>query len=175
VCVFLNVFFVYIIVNWLPAAVRSTGYSLQMSVLAMSLFNFGGIAGAVVIGWLIDRLGPHRVMPAAFGIAGIGMALLDRTRTHEILFFAASTLSGFAGYGGSMAMGALATSLYPPALRTSGVGFAMGVGRSGAVIGPLGAGMALTAGLAIGQLFYLAAVAAMITMIGLRFLTRHAR
>ncbi len=175
ICVFLNVLFVYIIVNWLPAAVRSSGYSLQMSVLAMSLFNFGGIAGALVLGLLMDRLGPSRVMPAAFGIAGIGMALLDRTRTHELLFFATSTVSGFAGYGGSMAMGALATSLYPPALRTTGVGFAMGVGRSGAVIGPLGAGFALTAGLAIGQLFYLAAIAAIATMIGLRFLTRHAR
>jgi AAHS family 4-hydroxybenzoate transporter-like MFS transporter len=74
-----------------------------------------------------------------------------------------------------MAMGALATSLYPPALRATGVGFAMGVGRSGAVVGPLGAGMALTAGLAIGQLFYLAAIAAVLTMVGLRFLTRHAR
>jgi AAHS family 4-hydroxybenzoate transporter-like MFS transporter len=174
-CVFLNVFFIYIIVNWLPAAVRSSGYSLQMSVLAMGLFNSGGIAGAFVMGVLMDRIGPQRVMPAAFGVAAISMALLDRARPHEVLFFVMSALTGFTGYGGSMAMGALATALYPPALRTTGIGFAMGVGRFGAVVGPLGAGVALTAGLAIGQLFYFAAAAAILATFGLRILTRHAR
>lgn len=167
VAAFLTVFFVYIIVNWLPSALRSHGYSLETSVLAISLFNFGGIAGALLLGTLMDRYGPLRVVPVAFVIAAISMALLDASRAAPMYFLPASFMTGFAGYAGSMCLGSLTLMLYPRSLRTTGVGWVMGVGRLGAAIGPLGAGAALAAGLAIGQLFYFAAAAAMLVAISL--------
>ncbi len=172
VCSFLSVLFAYIIVNWLPSSLRSVGYSLETSVVAISLFNFGGIAGALLLGALMDRYGPLKVMPTAFGLAAVSMATLDFSRSIPALFFSMSFVSGLAGYGGVMSLGPLTVMLYPRSLRATGTGWVMGIGRSGAAIGPLAAGLALTAGLGIGRLFYFAAGAALLVMLCLRLLAR---
>jgi AAHS family 4-hydroxybenzoate transporter-like MFS transporter len=171
-CTFLGAFFAYIIVNWLPSSARSAGYSLETSVLAISLFNFGGIGGGLLLGALMDRYGPLKVMPPAFALAAASMAMLDLSRSVPALFLSASFVSGLAGYGGVMSLGPLTIMLYPPALRTMGTGWVMGIGRLGAAIGPLGAGLALAAGLGIGRLFYFAAAAAILVMLCLRLLDR---
>lgn len=164
---FLGVFFIYIIVNWLPGLVRSDGHSLQMSVRAISFFNFGGILGALTWSALMDRYGPFKVLPAAFGLAAFSMAMLDPLRGAPSAFTAATFLSGFAGYGGVMALGPLTVMLYPRSAQTLGTGWVIGTGRLGAALGPLGAGFALAAGLAMSQLFYFAAGAALLVMTSL--------
>jgi MFS transporter, AAHS family, 4-hydroxybenzoate transporter len=151
---------VHIIVAWMPSIVRQEGYSLKASMLAIGLFNCGGVAGAVVLGALVDRFGPLRIVPPTFVLAGVFVGILALSRDSMPLFLSAALLSGFAAYGGAMSFGPLALLLYPKALRTTGVGWVLGVGRSGAAISPLGASAALSAGLAIGSLFYLAATAA---------------
>jgi AAHS family 4-hydroxybenzoate transporter-like MFS transporter len=161
---FLTVFFVYIIVNWLPSAVRGAGHSLGASVSAIQIFNAGGIAGAILLGVLMDRHGPLRVIPFALGLAGISFASLDVLQATPVLFMTATFVCGLAGYGGSMSFGSLTALLYPAHLRTTGVGWVMGIGRLGAAVGPLGAGLALAAGVGISRLFYFAAAAAVLVM-----------
>lgn len=173
--VFLGSFFLYIIINWLPSSVRAVGYSLESSVLAIGLFNFGGIAGALILGVLMDRYGALRIVPIAFALAALGIATLDLARPIAPLFFAAAFLSGVAGYGGMTSLGALAAMLYPLDTRTTGIGWAMGVGRLGAAVGPLGTGFALAAGLEIGRLFYIAATAAAVVALCITLLARRSR
>ena len=133
--------------------------------LFRSLFNSGGIAGALLIGALIDRYGPWKILPHAFGLAALSMALLALSRAAPPFLLPVSFAAGFSGYGAVMSLGALILLLYPRALHTMGVGWALGVGRLGAAVGPLSAGFALGAGLAIGNLFYFAAVAALFVML----------
>jgi AAHS family 4-hydroxybenzoate transporter-like MFS transporter len=159
---FLAVFLLYILVNWLPGVVRAEGHSLQASLLAISLFNAGGIAGAILVGALIDRFGPFRIVPSVFLLASLCIASLDLVHESQPLFLAASLLSGFAGYGGGACVGSLAILLYPPALSATGAGWVLGIGRLGAAIGPLGVGAALGAGMAPSRLFYFAASAAVL-------------
>jgi MFS transporter, AAHS family, 4-hydroxybenzoate transporter len=161
-CVFLATFFLYIIINWMPGILRSTGYSLQQSVLAVSVFNFGGIAGALIAAVLVDRYGPFRVLPFLFGMAAVSTAALEVLRPDLRLFLVATGVSGFAGYGAAVTLGPLALMLYPAPLRTSAVGWALGVGRLGGTLGPVGAGALLAAGLAPGRLFYFAATSAVL-------------
>lgn len=169
---FLTVFFIYIIINWLPGSLRAVGYTLETSVLAISLFNFGGIAGALLFSALMGRYPALRIVPMTFLLAAASMMVLDVARAAPTLLLAAAFLTGVSGYGGSMSMGALATVLYPPALRASGVGWMLGVGRIGAAIGPVGAGFALSLGMEIGRLFYFAAAAAAAVAICLLMLAR---
>jgi AAHS family 4-hydroxybenzoate transporter-like MFS transporter len=146
----------------MPGIVRDEGHSLQVSVLAIGLFNGGAIAGTLGIGFLIDRFDPFKIMPAALLGAALALASLDLARAYPPAFMTAALFSGLFAAGAGAAMGALTISLYPSALRITGAGWVMGVGRLGAAIGPLGVGAALAAGLAGPRLFDLAAIAALL-------------
>lgn len=171
-CCFLAAFVIYIIVNWLPASVRADQRTLQQSLLAISMFNLGGIVGALSWAVLMDRYGPARVMVTAFAIAAIALAALDPLQPWFTVFLAAVFVCGFAAYGGAMTIAPLAILLYPPFLRTMAVGWVLGMGRLGATTGPLCASLALTAGLAVARLFYMAALAAALATVSLCFLAR---
>jgi MFS transporter, AAHS family, 4-hydroxybenzoate transporter len=161
-CEFFAIFFVYIIVNWLPAFARGAGYSLQSSILAISAFNLGGIVGALTLGTLMDRRQPLRVAAAAFGCAAGSVALLEMASPVALALLGVCFVTGLSGYGGAIASLSLPVLLYPPSLRTAGVGWLLGMGRIGAAIGPVGAGAALAAGLGIGRLFLFSAAAALL-------------
>jgi AAHS family 4-hydroxybenzoate transporter-like MFS transporter len=163
-CSFLSIMYIYIIVNWLPSSMRAVGYSLQASVLAIGLFNFGGIAGALFCGSLMDRYDALKILPVFYGLAALSLAALDESRSHQPMLLACAFFGGFLGYGAVMSLGSLTIMLYPRPLRATGTGWVLGVGRLGAALGPLAAGIALAAGLGIGRLFYFAAGAALLAM-----------
>lgn len=157
---FLLVFATYVIVNWLPGIVRDRGFTLDASILAISLFNAGTIVGAITVGVLIDRFEAFKIMPAIALLAAASLLALDFTGGILAAFNGAALASGLFAGGASAAMGALTISLYPPVLRTTGAGWVFAVGRLGGAIGPLIIGAVLTAGLASARLFDLAALAA---------------
>ena len=173
---FLSSLLLYIVVSWLPAALRSEGHSLQASVFAISLFNVGGIAGALLLGPLMDRYGPLRVVPPVYVIAAVCLALLDPLMGRQSLFLAMVLLGGLTAYGAGVALGPTTLLLYPLPLRTLGTGWVMGIGRLGAAIGPWGAGLVLeSTGAAISRLFYVAAIAAALILLLLTTLARLSR
>ena len=161
-CVFLASFFLYMVINWMPGILRAAGYNLQQSVLAVSVFNFGGIVGALVAAALVDRYGPFRVLPLLFGVAAVSTAALEMSRPELGVLLLATGVSGFAGYGATMTLGPLVVLLYPGPLRTTAVGWALGVGRLGGALGPVGAGALLARGVDPGRLFYCAATAPLV-------------
>ncbi len=160
IAAFLNVLVLYVIVNWLPGLVRQDGKTLAQSLTVISLFNFGGIGGILLVGILIDRFGLFRTVPLAFFLAALSIAGLDAFRESLPVLYAASLIAGIAGYGAGASIGAIAIMLYPAALRTTATGWALGIGRTGAALGPLGVGAALSAGFPAGLLFSVAAAGA---------------
>jgi AAHS family 4-hydroxybenzoate transporter-like MFS transporter len=157
---FLNVMVLYIIVNWLPGTIRTEGHALDQSLVAISLFNFGGIGGILLMGVLIDRLGLFRIVPLAFFVGAMSIIGLDLFRFSLPALYAASLFAGVAGYGAGASIGAMAVLLYPAPLQTMATGWALAIGRIGAAAGPLAAGLALRAGLAPPHLFLIAGGAA---------------
>jgi AAHS family 4-hydroxybenzoate transporter-like MFS transporter len=156
----LCVSFLYVMVNWLPGIVRSRGYSFENSVLVIGLFNTGTLIGALIFGALIDRFGPFKVLPTALLAGGVFLSLLDVSLNSRPLLLAVSLLSGFAGGGGGMCLAAMLVLLYPSALRTTGTGWALAIGKLFAALGPIAIAFALRAGLAKEHLFYFAGGAA---------------
>lgn len=163
--------FIYLIVTWLPGTLRESGASLPASVWAMSLFNFGGIVGAALAAACIDRYGPFKVMPVMFGIAAVATVmlgtLLSLPAAYPLVLF-----SGVGGYGAAMVLGSVTALIYPPRLRTFGVGCLLGVGRWGGAIGPTLLGWAKSAGLPTNELFWYAALAPCIALVCLLALAR---
>lgn len=162
---FLAAFVVYVVVNWLPGLMRAAGHSLDVSMLALSLFNFGGIAGAVLLGLLSDRYGSLKVVPVAFLLAAVTLCALSFSQ-HALSFLQAAVLFvGIAGYGAAISLGPLAVLQYSSELRTMGTGWALGFGRLGGTISPLVAGAMLSSGVAAEGLFGLAAGVALLCAI----------
>jgi AAHS family 4-hydroxybenzoate transporter-like MFS transporter len=170
--VFCANFFLYLVINWLPGSVRSTGYSLQQSVWAISAFNAGGILGSLLVAASSDRRGALRVLPPLFSLAAVSLALLDVSQSSWPLLLAVTFVCGLLGYGSAVNLGPLAISLYPETLRTVGTGCVLGLGRVGGATGPLLAGAVLGTPPRIGRLFYGAALAAALIVLALKLLAR---
>jgi len=166
--VFMNLVELYFFSNWLPVILHDVGLTVGEAALVTALFQIGGSVGAVAIGVLIDRLpkfivlGCSFVSAAAF-IAAVGGVLAAATGV--LLFWglaAVVTCAGVCVVGGQIGVIAAASTIYPAAVRTSGVGWALGIGRIGSVVGPF-VGSALIANhLPVHELFAVGAVPAVI-------------
>jgi len=127
---------VYALSSWLPKLMNAAGYGLNSSLAFLLVLNFGAIFGAIGGGWLGDRIGLGRVLLAFFGIGALSLSLLALKSPLPVLYL----LIGVAGactIGTQILANACAVQFYPPHIRSTGLGWAMGIGRIGAIIGPL--------------------------------------
>ena len=169
---FMNLIALYFLSNWLPTLAKSSGMSLENAVLLGAMLQFGGTLGTITMGWLIDRVGFRRVLLPCFVVAAGSIALIGHSSASLALLFAVVFVTGFAVVGGQPAINALAASFYPTALRSTGIGWCLGIGRIGAVIGPVVGGELIRLQLAQSSLFYAAAlpsvVIVMVVLLGIR-------
>jgi AAHS family 4-hydroxybenzoate transporter-like MFS transporter len=139
----------YCLSSWLPLLLVRSGYDGDYASLALSIFSFGGIAAALLVGMLIDRFGAFRVLtvflviaamlfPVAAAAIGSGSALVLQLVLALCGFFA------LGAYGG---VNVVLASFYSPMLRSTGIGWAKSVGRIGTVAAPIMIGFQLEAGL----------------------------
>lgn len=169
---FMNLIALYFLSNWLPTLAKSTGMSLENAVLLGAMLQFGGTLGTITMGWLIDRVGFRRVLLPCFVVAAGSIALIGHSSASLAMLFAVVFVTGFAVVGGQPAINAMAASFYPTALRSTGIGWCLGIGRIGAVIGPVVGGELIRLQLAQSSLFYAAAlpsvVIVMVVLLGIR-------
>ncbi|KEY59352.1 MFS transporter [Serratia sp. DD3] len=166
---FLNMIALYFLSNWLPTIAQTAGLSLESAVLVGATLQLGGIIGTLAMGKLIDNVGFKRVLVPCFAVATLFIALIGHSVGAVYLLFAVVFITGFAVVGGQPAINAMAASYYPTALRTTGVGWSLGIGRIGSVIGPVVGGQLI--GLNWGQdsLFQLVAIPSVVIVLVLLF------
>lgn len=148
----------FFVSSWLPSILTEEGMPLGRAIFALSFFTTGGIFGAILIGWLADRYRPHRVMvgvylcgAALFGVIGIAAGFFGVVVT-------AAFFAGFCTIGTVGGVFGLAASVYPTAMRSTGLGWINGIGRVGSMTGAVIGGLLLATGLPKADLFYLVAV-----------------
>jgi AAHS family 4-hydroxybenzoate transporter-like MFS transporter len=156
---FFSLFGMYLLVSWLPSVFAEQGWPRAQALQSAANFQLGGIVGGVTLGWLIDRYGPYQILAPTFVAAALLTAAIGVIEGSLVLTMLVIALSGFAIVGAQLGMTALAANLYPTTARSTGVGWALGIGRAGAVISPMAGGMALAAGWDRPALFAGAAVA----------------
>jgi len=143
--------------------------------IAAAVLNFGGIAGALVIGRLIDRFGAFAVVGSAYVLGACGMMAIGLGPDARASVFMFSLVGGFFGMGAQLCVVAIAADFYPLTLRATGVGAAMGAGRFGAITGSL-VGGALLAGVGGATRFppvlSALAIAACVAVLGAGFFKR---
>ena len=155
---FMSLLDLYFLNNWLPTVIHDTGIAVERAIILTALFQVGGTAGALVLGRLIDRYLSPRVLAWTYLGAGVCVALIGLAGTSAALLACAISAAGFLVVGGQSAANALAAEYYPTALRSTGVGWALGIGRIGSIAGPVLGGMLVALQPATSSLFLTASV-----------------
>ena len=147
----------YFLSSWLPTVLASGGLPLGHAVVAGSLLQGGGAFGSLIVGGLMDRRGLAMVA-AAYALATPFVVLIGAPGLPELELMAAIFVAGLFLLGGQVALNALAGTLYPTYMRTTGAGWALGVGRIGSILGPLIGGVLIGVKLSTPMLFLCAAL-----------------
>ncbi|RJL16436.1 MFS transporter [Paracoccus siganidrum] len=157
---------VYLLSSWLPKVLQEAGYAERASLLSLFSLNFGGMAGAIAGGWLGDRFGLPKVVVAFFAAAGASIALIGFNPAPTVLFLLVF-VAGATTIGTQILLYASVAQLYNLSVRSTGLGWASGVGRIGAIVGPTFGGVLLARELPLEQNFLLFAIPAAVSALAM--------
>jgi AAHS family 4-hydroxybenzoate transporter-like MFS transporter len=150
VLLWIPLFFTFMIstffVLWTPTLFKTAGMSISTAALMVALNNFAAIPSQATTGYLVDKAGPFRLLPITYGVLMVAIAVMAFSLKATPVVAAAMLVTGFLYGPGISGLLYIATALYPSKVRSTGVGLAMGVGRSGQVVGALVIGGALAKG-----------------------------
>jgi len=156
---FFMVFMILVTVTfWTPAVLNSVGFSLSAAALIVGLNNLGSVCASAMSGWLVHRCGAFRVLIPGFIIGGLCLAWFGQATSSVVTLGIASFLAGFFVGGTGTGLIAVAAGMYPTSIRSTGIGWAMGMGRVGQFFGPFLTGLLVGLGYKVGGIFYAAAV-----------------
>ncbi|MBN3738746.1 MULTISPECIES: 3-(3-hydroxy-phenyl)propionate transporter MhpT [Burkholderia] len=142
---FCTLIVLYFLLNWLPSLMAAKGLARSQAGIVQIFFNIGSGLGVLGIGMSMDRLRPSRVVSGMY--AGIVLSLAALAIAPGLLWLSAAAFAaGMFVVGGQSVLYALAAIYYPTAMRGTGVGSAVAVGRLGSVVGPLAAAELLAMG-----------------------------
>jgi AAHS family 4-hydroxybenzoate transporter-like MFS transporter len=171
---FMSLLDLYFLTNWLPTVLNDLGASVSAAAAIGSSFQVGGVVGALALGSIIDRFS-FRALTLVYFMAVFAVGAIGQLGHSVVFVTMAIFAAGFCMVGGQIAANALAATFYPTSIRATGVGWALGVGRVGSIIGPLVGGMLLTMKWSAGAVFLAAAVAALCAALAAFCLSRLAR
>jgi AAHS family 4-hydroxybenzoate transporter-like MFS transporter len=158
--VFCSLLDLFLMTNWLPTQIASLGVSVAIAILISTCLQVGGMIG-MVQGWMMDRMGPSRTLMLAYLIAAVAIACIGLVGDNVPLLTVSVLCAGFGIIGGQTAANAVAAGSYPTEIRSTGIGWFLGIGRIGSIVGPSLAGWLLSVGVSNRDVFLLAVIPAL--------------
>ncbi|NKK88994.1 MFS transporter [Rhizobium leguminosarum bv. viciae] len=157
---------VYLLSSWLPKVLQEAGYAERASLVSLFSLNFGGMVGAIAGGWLGDRFGLPKVVVGFFVAAALSIALIGFNLPAGLLFLTIF-IAGATTIGTQILLYASVAQLYNLSVRSTGLGWASGVGRIGAIVGPTLGGVLLAQQLPLQQNFLIFAIPAAVSALAM--------
>ncbi|HEU0222428.1 MAG TPA: MFS transporter [Paracoccaceae bacterium] len=164
---FMSLLVFYLLSSWLPLLITSAGFTMEKASLMGATLAAGGTVGAILIGRLMDRVEPHRVLAGAYLLAGAFVILLGSAVSEPWLLVVAIFGAGFGVAGAQVGVNALSAGYYPTPSRATGVSWANAVGRTGSVLGSMVGGVLLSLGWDLATVFAVAALPALIAALAM--------
>jgi benzoate transport len=168
---FMGLLLVYGLNTWLPQIMREAGYELGAALALLLVLNVGAVLGLLVAGRVADKIGNRRSAIAWFSTAALFLALLS-IKLPGFGVYISVLLTGMFVFSAQVLVYAYVAHVYPAAARGTALGGAAGIGRLGAITGPLITGVLLTAGVAYPWGFYLFAVVAALGAVAIFMVNR---
>lgn len=135
----------YFLTSWIPQLASITGLSTSLSIYAGILFNLGAFVGIITQGYLSAKFGLRKVI-SLFLVATALLMVLFGFFTGTALTLIFFGLIGFGIQGGFIGLYSVAARIYSTEIRSTGIGWAIGFGRLGAIIGPFVGGLLISSG-----------------------------
>ena len=158
---FMGLLLVYGLNTWLPELMRSAGYELATGLVLLLVLNVGAVAGLFLAGRIASRIGTRTAVISWFALSALFLALLS-IRLPGIGVYISVLLAGVFVFSSQVLVYAFVAERYPAAVRATAIGSASGVGRLGAIVGPLVGGQLIAAGVGYPWGFYVFAIVAVI-------------
>ncbi|MGF6835082.1 AAHS family benzoate transporter-like MFS transporter [Paenarthrobacter sp. TE4293] len=169
---FMGLLLVYGLNTWLPQLMAAAGYPVSTGLTLLLVLNVGAVAGLFLAGVLADKHGTKRIVLVWFGLSAVLLAVLSVKIQNEFLLNAAVFVTGVFVFSSQVLVYAWVSQLFPARLRGTALGFAAGVGRLGAIVGPAVTGTLVAANIAYPAGFYVFAAAGLLAVAAL-FLVPH--
>ncbi|WEK02305.1 MAG: MFS transporter [Candidatus Sphingomonas phytovorans] len=165
----------YFIVTWLPTILQDHGVEPRESLLVTSMFQLGGLLFPLVLARMIDGKRAIATVGCIFGLGAVTTCLIGSAGTSVASLGLLVFLTGAFVQGGMTGLTAISAGLYPTLIRSSGVGWALGLSRVGGIIGPMLGAAAVAAGLSFQAIFAVFAIPAIIAALAAAGLVRVTR
>jgi MFS family permease len=162
---------VYGLNTWLPQIMREAGYPLGAALSLLLVLNLGAVLGLLLAGRIADKIAIRPVTFGWFAGATITLALLS-VRLPTVILYAVVLLAGVFVFAAQVLVYAYVGRVYPAANRATGLGWTAGVGRLGAIAGPILGGALLSAGIAFPWGFYAFAVVGAVAALAISVVER---
>jgi MFS transporter, AAHS family, 4-hydroxybenzoate transporter len=155
---FMSLLEFYFMQLWLPTLIHEAGLGVEAAVAVSSVLQVGGAFGMIVLGLGVDRIGFYKVLVPTYLLACLVIVAVGWAGASLILLVPAVFLTGACVIGGQVGINALAANFYPTFIRSTGVGWALGIGRIGSIVGPVVGGMMLALHWSAQALLYASAI-----------------
>lgn len=152
IALFLAFATLYFLTNWIPKLASNAGLSVELSIYTGTVFNGGAFIGIVTQGYFSSRFGLKKTIGWFLILTAVLMAVFKIFIGSDVLLLVFGLL-GFGIQGGFVGLYAVAARMYPTEFRTTGVGWAIGIGRLGGIIGPIAGGLLIGIGLSMAANF----------------------
>ena len=159
---FMSLLDLYFLNSWLPTVIHDAGVALDQAIVITAMFQVGGAVAAIVLGRMVDRQMSYAVLTWVYLGAAVCVFLIGLVNGTVADETAAVFAAGFCVIGGQTCSNSLAAESYPTAVRSTGVGWALGIGRIGSIVGPILGGLLLSFNWGVRRVFLTAAVPAVI-------------
>ncbi|HUZ71765.1 MAG TPA: MFS transporter [Stellaceae bacterium] len=155
---FMNLLGLFLLTSWLPTLLHDAGLSISMAVVIISVQQGSGVIASIAAGPILERRSCVSLLLPLFVLSGLGIAAIGSVGASVPLILAAAAISGIGSVTGQNVANALAAVYYPTYIRATGVGWALGIGRIGAIVGPTVGGLMLALHWTTSSIFLFGAV-----------------
>jgi AAHS family 4-hydroxybenzoate transporter-like MFS transporter len=155
---FLMLFDVFLLASWTPTVLNGAGLTREQAVYAGAAQQAGSVIATLLLGPLFDRMGFFRTLVPLLLAAAVGVVVMGAAGTNVLLMDTAAFFAGAGVMGGQTSLIVLAGAFYPTFIRATGVGWGLGIGRTGAIVGPLVGGAMVAAHWRPDEIFQMAAI-----------------
>ena len=150
---FTNLIAVYFLISWIPSLIVEAGFELRFATWATVALNLGGAIGPLILARFTARRGTRFMLPIILLLAAVSVLVTGRVGQSLPLLLALVFCCGFFSFGGQIGLNTLTAYIYPTRARSTGVGWALGIGRIGSILGPLAGGVLLQMQLGLPSYF----------------------
>jgi MFS transporter, AAHS family, 4-hydroxybenzoate transporter len=149
-CSLMNLFlFAY----WMPTVLNMIGFTPPQAIFASSMRDFGAIWAVLYLGWAIDRIGPERSLAFHYAAGAVFIGLIALVALPYALLLVVTFFAGMTIIGSQTGLNGTCGKLYPARMRTTGLGWGLGIGRLGGIAAPVLGGYLLSLGMAPTHIF----------------------